>query len=197
MRHLNWPSLDEPVSLPSGIQWNLILTGRGTLEYLHSRRTRAAGEDPASSAAVSAKAPSRSRRSKTARRLQVQAPPPRKGSRTRTYFRPKEPRNSAAFSLAGKSLKSPGSEREGPFRANLGGRCASGATSHIRKPAENLRLRAIENRGERVAARFPWRGTGNRGTKFSGTFSLAALLLTVPAKPPHTKRPHQTSVRFR
>jgi hypothetical protein len=83
--------------------------------------------------------------------------PPRKGSRTRTHFRLKEPRNSAAFSLAGKSGKSPVSEREGPFRANFGGRCASLSASHIRKTAENLHLRAIENRGESVASQFPWR----------------------------------------
>ncbi len=76
---------------------------------------------------------------------------------TPPHFCRRNARFSAAFSLAGKSPKSPGSERDAPERAHSGPRSACASASLHAKPAENLRLTAPARLRGRVCYRERWR----------------------------------------
>jgi hypothetical protein len=83
-------------------------------------------------------------------------------SPTAPCFRRKNLRFSGAFSLAGKSPKSPASENRAPERVIFGCRCASASASPSAKTAEHLRHTATAAAGESGWSNKKWRGKGNR-----------------------------------
>ena len=78
-------------------------------------------------------------------------------SPTPSPFHRRNPRFSAAFHVAGKSPKSPGSEKKGQERAVFGRCSARESASPSAKPAGNLRLTAAGHRRESVCAEWKWR----------------------------------------